>query len=92
VILGHRHLAHVLRIYVRHYNEHRPHRALQLLPPNGGDPTPLTALALAESFEGMGFSLLGEADWRWQGEYLEYQSETIHWGYSLCCMTLRKLA
>jgi hypothetical protein len=33
----------VLRIYRRHYNEHRPHRALQLLPPNGRNPTPLTA-------------------------------------------------
>jgi putative transposase len=40
LILGRRHLEHVLRIYRRHYNEHRPHRALHLLPPNGGDPTP----------------------------------------------------
>ena len=38
-----RHLEHVLRAYRCHYNEHRPHRALQLLPPNGRDPTPLTA-------------------------------------------------
>ena len=45
LILGPRHLAHVLRVYRRHYNEHRPHRALQLLPPNGRDPTPLTASA-----------------------------------------------
>jgi putative transposase len=43
LIPGHRHLEHVLRIYRRHYNEHRPHRALQLLPPNGRDPTPPTA-------------------------------------------------
>jgi putative transposase len=41
LILGHRHLEHVLRVYGRHYNEHRPHRALHLLPPNGRDPTPL---------------------------------------------------
>jgi transposase InsO family protein len=41
LILGRRHLAHVLRVYRRHYNEHRPHRALDLLPPNGRDPTPL---------------------------------------------------
>lgn len=39
LILGRRHLEHVLRVYRRHYNEHRPHRALQLLPPNGRDPT-----------------------------------------------------
>jgi SAM-dependent methyltransferase len=52
--------------------------------------TPSTWRALVENFESMGMKLLGEADWRWQGEYLEYQSESVHWGYSLCCMTLRK--
>ena len=25
----------MLRVYRRHYNEHRPHRALDLLPPDG---------------------------------------------------------
>jgi transposase InsO family protein len=45
LILGRRHLEHVLRVYHRHYNEHRPHRALQLLPPNGRSPTPRTAPA-----------------------------------------------
>src|SRR5439155_29913 len=44
LILGRRHLEHVLRVYRRHYNEHRPHRAIRLLPPNGRDP-PLTAPA-----------------------------------------------
>jgi putative transposase len=39
LILGRRHLEHVLRIYRRHYNEHRPHRALGLLPPHGREPT-----------------------------------------------------
>ena len=43
LILGRRHFEHVLRVYRRHYNEHRPHRALQLLPPNGRDPTPRSA-------------------------------------------------
>ena len=43
LILGRRHLEHVLRIYGRHYNEHRPHRALRLLQPNGRDPTSLNA-------------------------------------------------
>jgi transposase InsO family protein len=42
LILGRQHLEHVLRVYRRHYNEHRPHRALQLLPPCGRDPTPAT--------------------------------------------------
>jgi putative transposase len=45
LILGRRHLEHVLRVYRRHYNEHRPHRALQLLPPSGRDPTPPNATA-----------------------------------------------
>jgi transposase InsO family protein len=43
LILGPRHLEHVLRVYRRHYNEHRPHRALHLLPPKGRDPTPRAA-------------------------------------------------
>jgi transposase InsO family protein len=43
LILGRRHLEHVLHIYRQHYNEHRPHRALRLLPPDGRHPTPLNA-------------------------------------------------
>ncbi len=39
LILGRRHLEHVLRVYTRHYNEHRPHRALQLVPPDGDNST-----------------------------------------------------
>jgi transposase InsO family protein len=42
LIFGRRHLEHVLRVYRRHYNEHRPHRALELLPPDSRDRTPLT--------------------------------------------------
>ncbi len=34
LILGRRQLEHVLRVYVRHYNGHRPHRALDLKPPD----------------------------------------------------------
>jgi putative transposase len=41
LILGRRHL----RVYRQHYNEHRPHRALRLLPPNGRNPTPSNAVA-----------------------------------------------
>jgi putative transposase len=33
LILGRRHLAAVLREYTAHYNEHRPHGALEQLPP-----------------------------------------------------------
>ncbi len=34
LILGRGHLEQVLRIYVQHYNRHRPHRALGLQPPD----------------------------------------------------------
>jgi transposase InsO family protein len=36
LIVGQSHLDRILRIYVQHYNRHRPHRALRLEPP---DPT-----------------------------------------------------
>jgi transposase InsO family protein len=34
LIVGRRHLDHILRVYVAHYNQHRPHRALGLQPPD----------------------------------------------------------
>jgi putative transposase len=34
LILGRRHLEQVLRVFVAHYNGHRPHRALNLTPPD----------------------------------------------------------
>jgi transposase InsO family protein len=34
LVVGRGHLEHVLRIYVKHYNEHRPHRALGLDAPD----------------------------------------------------------
>jgi putative transposase len=43
LILGRRHLEHVLRVYRRHYNQHRPHRALELLPPDRRAPIPSVA-------------------------------------------------
>jgi putative transposase len=36
-ILGERHLRRVLAEYLRHYNEHRPHRGLDLAPPRPPD-------------------------------------------------------
>jgi len=33
LIVNRRHLEHVLRVYVDHYNAHRPHRSLGLTPP-----------------------------------------------------------
>ena len=34
LIVGRRQLEHVLRVYIRHYNRQRPHRALNLKPPD----------------------------------------------------------
>jgi transposase InsO family protein len=36
LILGRRHLERVLWAYVRHYNQHRPHRGLKLATPASG--------------------------------------------------------
>jgi transposase InsO family protein len=36
LIFGRRQLEHVLRVYIRHFNQQRPHRALDLRPPDGG--------------------------------------------------------
>jgi putative transposase len=33
LILNRRHLEHVLRVFGDHYNAHRPHRSLDLVPP-----------------------------------------------------------
>jgi transposase len=45
LIFSRRQLEQVLRVYARHYNERRPHRALALCPPEQGDgnPAPLRA-------------------------------------------------
>jgi putative transposase len=44
LILNRRRLEHVLRVYVDHYNTERPHRALELRPPDPGErpPSPAT--------------------------------------------------
>jgi putative transposase len=37
LIVNRRHLEHVLRVFVNHYNLHRPHRSLELTPPEATD-------------------------------------------------------
>jgi putative transposase len=44
LILNRRHLERVLRVYVNHYNTHRPHRALALQPPQRAEPPPTPAI------------------------------------------------
>jgi putative transposase len=45
LIFSRRQLEHVLRVYARHYNQHRPHRSLAFRPPEQAarPPTPLRA-------------------------------------------------
>jgi putative transposase len=38
LVIGQGHLDRVLRVYVEHYNRHRPHRALRLEPPDPSSP------------------------------------------------------
>jgi putative transposase len=38
LIFGRRHLESVLQSYVAHYNDHRPHRSLDMNPPVPGSP------------------------------------------------------
>ncbi len=47
LIAGPRHLRAILDEYVAHYNRHRPHRAMNLRPPDPGDTAtvPVTDLA-----------------------------------------------
>jgi putative transposase len=39
LIFGRRQLEYVLRVYIRHFNEERPHRAPDLRPPDRGSGT-----------------------------------------------------
>ena len=45
LIFGRRQLEHVLDVYIRHFNQQRPHRALDLRPPaRGAEPDPSPAI------------------------------------------------
>ena len=52
LIAGPRHLRAILDEYVAHYNRHRPHRARNLRPPDGGDDitAPVSDLATAAGY------------------------------------------
>jgi len=46
LVVGRRHLERVLGVYARHYNEHRPYRALGLVPPDRSTPVQQATLPL----------------------------------------------
>jgi transposase InsO family protein len=54
LILNRRHLEHVLRVYADHYNRQRPHRALDLRPPNPGNETGRPALGEIQRHDRLG--------------------------------------
>jgi transposase InsO family protein len=59
LIVGRRQLEHVLRVYVTHYNTARPHRALDLKPPDSRTRSPIAAVAKAHSLQVDRRDLLG---------------------------------
>jgi putative transposase len=65
LIVGRPHLVRVLRGYVQHYNQHRPHRSLDLgtpIPSVRGHPTSATALPQLRRCEILG-GLVHEYEW-----------------------------
>jgi putative transposase len=54
LILNRRHLERALRVYVEHYNTHRPHRALKLRPPQPREPPPTPAIGAIQRHDRLG--------------------------------------
>jgi transposase InsO family protein len=59
LIVGRRQLEHVLCIYVRHYNRGRPHRALDLRPPDSSPRSPIRAGSTLHALQVTRRDLLG---------------------------------
>src|SRR5262249_27742281 len=59
LILGRRQLEHVLRVYIGHYNQRRPHRALDLHPPDPLGPPVARGDPAAAAAAGRRRALLG---------------------------------
>ena len=59
LIPSRRQLEHTLRVYIRHYNRQRPHRALDLKPPETNPPTRAAATSTPRPFRVDRRDLLG---------------------------------
>jgi putative transposase len=59
LILGRRQLEHVLRVYITHYNRQRPHRALDLKPPDARIRSPITVVPKPRTLRANRRDLLG---------------------------------
>jgi putative transposase len=77
LILGRRQLEHVLRVYVRHYNRQRPHRALDLSPPEASHPSAVRAESVPHDLHVSRRDLLG-------GLLHEYDIAAAAWRSSFC--------
>jgi putative transposase len=54
LIVNRRHLDRVLRVFVDHYNVHRPHRALKPQPPQPREPPPMPTTGEIEHRDRLG--------------------------------------
>jgi putative transposase len=54
LILNRRHLERVLRVFIEHYNVHRPHRALKLRPPQPREPPPMPTTGVIDRRDRLG--------------------------------------
>ena len=59
LIVGRRQLEHVLRVYIRHYNRQRPHRALDLTPPDSRGRSPIRTHSTPQALQVNRRALLG---------------------------------
>jgi putative transposase len=59
LIVGRRQLEHVLRVYIRHYNRRKPHRALDLRPPDPSARSSLRAESTPQAVQVSRRDLLG---------------------------------
>jgi putative transposase len=59
LIVGRHQLEYVLRVYVRHYNRQRPHRALDLKPPDSRARSPVRAESKPQALQVRRSDLLG---------------------------------
>ena len=75
LIFGRRHLEHVLADYVVHYNDHRPHRALdQQAPLTVGKVRRRSAIQTSPDYEERTSSMVSSTNTNWQREALEWHS------------------
>ncbi len=59
LIVGRHQLEHILRVYVRHYNRQRPHRALDQKPPDTMNHPPLATVSTPHALQVNRRDLLG---------------------------------